>query len=53
MSKPIRSSYGWHIMIKVNERAQILVDEFSFNIPKKNIKQELIKKVKTSTKTNN
>ena len=26
-------------MIKVNEKAQILVDEFSFNIRKKNIKQ--------------
>ena len=52
MSKPIRSSYGWHIMIKVNERAQILVDEFSFNIRKKNIKQGVIKKLK-QVKANN
>ena len=39
-------------MIKVNEKAQILVDEFSFNIRKKNIKQGVIKKLK-QVKANN
>ena len=46
MSRPIRSSYGWHIMIKLNERSQILIDEFSYNIRKNDIKQRVIKKLK-------
>ena len=34
ISNPIRSSYGWHIILKVNEKKQMIISEADYQIQK-------------------
>ena len=49
---PIRSSYGWHIVIKTDERRQVIVDEHQYQQRKKKLRESISKKYK-QIKANN
>jgi len=49
---PIRSSYGWHIVIKTDERRQMIVDEHEYQQRKKKLRESISKKYK-QIKANN
>ena len=39
ISNPVRSSYGWHIILKVNEKRQMIISEDDYQIQKASITQ--------------
>ena len=41
---PIRSSYGWHIVEKLDERNQIFIDSVEYKLKKQSIVENIIKK---------
>ena len=46
ISHPIRSSFGWHILKKLDEKNQMITDESDFQNNKKGIKKTIIQKMK-------
>jgi foldase protein PrsA len=45
ISAPIRSSFGWHILKKIDERNQMITDESEFQTIKDGIKKTIIRKM--------
>ncbi|MBT4555304.1 MAG: hypothetical protein HOC41_06445 [Candidatus Marinimicrobia bacterium] len=45
ISAPIRSSFGWHILKKIDERNQMITDESEFQTIKNGIKKTIIRKM--------
>ena len=45
ISAPIRSSVGWHILKKIDERNQMITDESEFQTIKNGIKKTIIRKM--------
>ena len=41
---PIRSSYGWHIVEKLDERNQIFIDSVEYKLKRQSIVENIIKK---------
>ena len=46
ISNPVRSSYGWHIILKVNEKRQMIISEDDYQIQKTAITQLVSNKQK-------
>ena len=46
ISNPVRSSYGWHIILKVNEKRQMIISEDDYQIQKTAITQSVSNKQK-------
>ena len=45
ISAPIRSSFGWHILKKIDEKNQMITDESEFQTIKNGIKKTIIRKM--------
>lgn len=45
ISAPIRSSFGWHILKKIDEKNQMITDESEFHTIKNGIKKTIIRKM--------
>ena len=41
---PVRSSYGWHILLKIDERKQVILSEEDYQNTKKSLNNEISKK---------